>query len=77
MLVSKQALKLAGITKDTRFKKEEGIMFRFEDGSPTGLFTDFGTQAAVGRAAYHRRDGRWMMPDTDAEEDEQLRHYLP
>ena len=59
MLVSKQALKLAGITKDTRFKKEEGIMFRFEDGSPTGLFTDFGTQAAVGRAAYHLQ-GREM-----------------
>ncbi|MCB6608300.1 amidohydrolase [[Clostridium] symbiosum] len=53
MLVSRRALELAGITKDTVFKKEEGTMFRFEDGSPTGLFTDFGTQAAVGRAAHH------------------------
>lgn len=53
MLVSRRALELAGITKETQFKKEEGRMFRFEDGSPTGLFTDFGTQAAVGRAAFH------------------------
>lgn len=55
MLVSKRALELAGITADTHFKKEEGLMYRFEDGSPTGLFTDFGTQAYVGRAACHLR----------------------
>lgn len=53
MLVSRRALELAGITKETQFRKEEGTMFRFPDGSPTGLFTDFGTQAAVGRAAHH------------------------
>lgn len=53
MLVSRRALELAGIIKETQFKKEEGTMFRFEDGSPTGLFTDFGTQAAIGKAAFH------------------------
>ncbi|MDO5424774.1 MAG: amidohydrolase [Eubacteriales bacterium] len=53
ILVSARALELAGITKDTIFSKEEGTMYRFPDGSPTGLFTDFGTQARIGRAAYH------------------------
>lgn len=59
MLVSRRALELSGITSDTQFKKEEGMMFRFEDGSPTGLFTDFGTQAFLGKAARHLK-GREM-----------------
>ena len=53
VLVSRRALELAGIDKDTKFKREEGIMYRFEDGSPTGMFTDFGTQAFIGKAAAH------------------------
>lgn len=53
ILVSRRALELAHITAETSFSKAEGYMYRFEDGSPTGLFTDFGTQAAVGRAATH------------------------
>lgn len=28
-------------------------MYLFEDGSPTGVFTDFGTQAVIGKAAVH------------------------
>lgn len=53
ILVSKRALELAGVTSGTVFQPEQGRMYRLEDGSPSGLFTEFGVQAFIGKAAKH------------------------
>lgn len=52
-LASRRAMELSGIDRNTAFKKEEGAMYLLPGGEPAGLFTDFGTQAALGRAAAH------------------------
>lgn len=57
MLVSKQALKLAGIT-DTRLK-EEGIMFGLKTAARPACLPISGSGSG-GRATYHLQDGRWM-----------------